>query len=77
MRVRMGLLYALFPVFCVGSGGQIVGQPSTPNPTPATIKICESPEPNSYQVQNCGTLTWNGQQYDAHFDGVEDANKKS
>jgi hypothetical protein len=73
MHVRTGLLLAFaafslpYPVIA-GIGGQS----SSPAANAITVKIteCESPAPNPYQLKNCGTMTWNGQKYDAEFSGV-------
>jgi hypothetical protein len=73
MRIRTGLLFALsiFSVACPAirqAGAQIVVRDLPP--VPVAITLSESPDSNPYKVSNRGTLTWNGQNYDAHFDGV-------
>lgn len=73
MHVCTGLLLAFaafslpYPVIA-GIGGQSSSQAT--NAIPVKITECESPAPNPYQLKNCGTMTWNGQKYDAEFSGV-------
>ncbi|WP_263353327.1 tetratricopeptide repeat protein [Acidicapsa acidisoli] len=76
MRKRMGLLFALAVVGLAypttrPAGAQIVVKDIAS--VPVTISISESPDPNPAQITNHGTLTWNGQNYDARFDGVVSA----
>lgn len=79
MRIRTGFLFALaavgYPLAAISYAG---AQASTPSNTiPATITECEIPAPNPLHVKkNCGTLTWNGQQYDAQWNGIENAISK-
>jgi hypothetical protein len=73
MRIRTGLLFTLAVVSLAypvtrQAGAQIVVQDIPP--VPVTISFSESPDPNPAKVTNRGTLTWNGQNYDAKFDGV-------
>jgi hypothetical protein len=73
MRVGTALLFVLaavgFPHAATGYTGAQDSNPS--NTIPATIKECETTIPNPLHQKNCGTLTWNGQQYDAQWNGVE------
>jgi hypothetical protein len=36
------------------------------------LEECEEPVPNPLHLKNCGTLTWNGEKYDAIWTGVSD-----
>jgi hypothetical protein len=78
MRICTGFLFALaavgLPYAAFGYTGAQASNPS--NTIPATITECESPAPNPFRLKNCGTLNWNGQQYDAQWNGVENAVSK-
>jgi hypothetical protein len=78
MRIRTGLLSALavlaFPYPAISQTGAQTSPPA--NTIPTTITECESPTPNPFRLKNCGTLTWNGQQYDAQWNGAENAISK-
>jgi hypothetical protein len=74
MQARTSLLFAFAAIgFSCAAIGYAGAQSSTPSNTiPATMTVCETPHPNLLRVkENCGTLTWNGQQYDAQWPGVE------
>lgn len=81
MRLRTLLLFALaaagFPYAAIGYTGAQASAPS--NTIPTMITVCEIPNKNwnlMHVKENCGTLTWNGQQYDAQWNGIENAISK-
>lgn len=70
MRTRTVLLFALA---AVALPKPTIAQTGAPNPkpdatsVPMRIDICEFPKMGILKYHHCGTLTWNGQSYDATF----------
>lgn len=59
----------LLTSFCVNLGA-VAGQTGGPLPEPGVperIEICENPKVGFLKYHHCGTLIWNGQNYDATF----------
>jgi hypothetical protein len=69
MRIRTGskFAFAALALLCSAIGFAGAQPASSPNTIPTTINICET----ALKAKNCGTLTWNGQQYDAQWSGVK------